>query len=78
MIHHSPRIQAALDALVLAIASEVASDCDADALVPVLHSELAPFVRTLCTDLASLDGEQGDDDTNAYGFYGTHSTDATA
>jgi len=87
---------------VLAIASEVASDCEADALVPVLHSELQPFVNRLCADLASLDGEQGDDDsesrcgcraedtyicagcraangdddTNAHGFYDTYTTDA--
>ncbi len=85
VIHRSPRIQAALDELVKTIASEVASDCEADALVPVLHAELEPFIRTLCADLASLDGEQGDcsettpshnDDTNAHGFFDTHTTDA--
>lgn len=73
MIHHSPAIAAALQTLVLAIASEVSSD--PDALIPVLHAELEPFVRTLCNDVVTLDGEQGDD-TNAHGFYGTHTTDA--
>lgn len=77
MIHHSPHIQAALDALVLAIASEVASDADAaDAIVPVLHSELQPVVTALCNDLAARNDDAQGDDTNAHGFFDTYTTDA--